>query len=333
MDTTTTQTDSQIEADLLNLAGMADRGESLPENTTAGNQGADAELEKQSTTQGDDKTQAQTGTAQASTPPEGEAKPKTEQKRESEYARFQKDKKRLGENWQVLQAEKQQLAAERAAFLREREELQKLRNGSNVVISQNPQAAPGGHPTLAKYSDRDLDEAIETFEADGRTDLVRAVRAEIAARRQAIAQQQTRAQELPQQPSMPAGMSQEQFLGEWNGHLKALKAEHKELEDANSPLFKTVHELIQTRPYFSQHPSRIREAVEAARTILDARAVPEMRKRLNDYEQELTTLRKATSPGKGSTESRGAAQKPFADMSDEEQVAFLRREAAAVDGG
>lgn len=332
MDTTTTQTDSQTEADLMRLAGAVDRGESLPETTPAGNQGAAAESGKEETTQGADNTTQHTGTAQASTPPEGEAKPRTEQKRESEFARFQKDKKRLGENWQVLQSEKQQLAAERAAFLREREELQRVRGNSNVVIAQGQQAQTAGHAALAQYSDKELIEAAETFEAEGRTDLVRRVREEIAMRRQAITQQQTRPQEIPQQPAMPAGMSQEQFLAEWNGHLKALKAEHKELEDASTPLFKAVHELIQTRPYFSQHPSRIREAVEAARTILDARAVPEMKKRLNEYEQELTTLRKATAPAKGSTESRGAAQKPFAELSEDEQVAFLRREAATIDG-
>ncbi|MBS0229450.1 MAG: hypothetical protein JSS23_12265 [Proteobacteria bacterium] len=334
MDNTEQQTDSQLESDLLNLAGMVDRGEALPEQKSEGNQGA-SESVKTATTQGQDRqTQPQTGTAPASQPTDAakqEAQPDQEgqQKRESEFTRFQKEKARFAKNWQGLQEERQRFEQEKAQIAQARQQLQQLRNTQTVNLQQ-PQADPGN--PLAKYTDQQLLDSAETFEEEGKSQYAALARTEIQRRREALAAQQQR-QALPvlQQQGDP-NAQREQFLAEWTGHRKALEAQLPDLTKPESALFKEVQLLLTQVPYFSRNPSGIKEAVEAAQVRLEARAVPELRKRLEAQDKELTTLRKATSPGSGSIESRGAANKPFTEMTESEQIDYIRREAALADG-
>ena len=152
------------------------------------------------------------------------------------------------------------------------------------------------------------------------------MRAEIT-RRTTAEQQPPPAQ---QQTQAAPQIDQEQFLTEWNGHLRQLEQAEPELTKPDSPLRAEVQEVLKGHIYFSERPERIREAVQFAHLRLEAKAAPELRQRVSTLETELTKLRKATAPGGGSTESRGAP-KAFEDMSDSERIAVLKQQAAAAD--
>lgn len=328
---TTTDNSVASEADLRALAVRADSGEALDLSQTAGTQGADAATD--TTTEGTTNTQQQTGAALDSgkkpaadatqqqkqqpkdTTKDGQQQPPA--KPESDYQKFlrekealQKEKQRLAQTWQQVQAEKERI---RQSQTQQRQQQAK----------PPAQAQPAG--PLAKIETAELHDIAAQFEAEGDTTLAKKVRAEIA--RRATAEQQ---QQSTQQQTQAAPIDQEQFLSEWNGHLRQLEQAEPELTKPDSPLRAEVQEVLKSHVYFSERPERIREAVQFAHLRLEAKAAPELRQRVSTLETELTKLRKATAPGGGSTESRGAP-KAFEDMNDAERISFLKAQAAAAD--
>jgi len=326
----TTDNSAAQEAELRALAVRADAGETLELTQTAGTQGADAAAD--TTTEGTTNTQQQTGAALESgkkpatdatqqqkqqpkdTTKDGQQQPPA--KPESEYQKFlrekealQKEKQRLANTWQQVQAEKE-----------------RIRQGQQRQQPARPaaQAQPDG--PLAKIPTGELHDIAAQFESEGDTVLAKKVRAEIS-RRNTAEQQPPPAQ---QQTQAAPQIDQETFLTEWNGHLRQLEQAEPELTKPDSPLRAEVQEVLKSHVYFSERPDRIREAVQFASLRLEAKAAPALRQRVSTLETELTKLRKATAPGGGSTESRGAP-KAFEDMSDSERTAYLKAQAAAQD--
>lgn len=302
--TTETQPEA-TDADLRALAVRADNGETLDNDTqSSGHERADEATDPQNQGSTNDTT-TQTGTALNSSEqaPRKEDKPATqpeakapEAKRESEYTKFlrekeqlQKEKQRLAQTWQQVQAEK--------------ERIRQPNQGQQQQPAAQQPPKPAGNPALAKYSLEDLHEAAADYEAEGNTRLARAVRQEIASRAQAPQQQP--AQQTQPTTQAPGQIPREQFEAEWRGHLQTLSAQDKGLNDPASPIFKEMKEVIQF-PYFQDHPSKVTEAYQFARMRIESRAAPELRNRIKKLESEITTLRKATSPGSGSAESRGS---------------------------
>jgi hypothetical protein len=313
-------TTEPTEADLRALAERADAGESLNLTEPASTQGADAATD--TTTEGKQSdTQTQTGAAlppgsQAPTadPQKQQAQPEKQPKPESEWARMKREQEelrqekiRLARTWQQVQAEKARIRA--------------------IPQQQSqPQTPQGADGALAKASLEDLQELAEDYAREGNARLETRVRAEISRRQQA-----PQAQAAPQQAQQaPAGIDREQFLSEWNLHLAELQAGDPELTKADAPLRKEIGEVLQ-HPYFSSRPDGIKEAYQLAKLRLEARAAPELRKRVSQLETENKTLRAATALGGSGPESRGSATKPFDQMSDTEQVEFIRRQAAEAD--
>lgn len=334
--TLTDKTVDQTDADLRALAVQVDAGEPLQIKETAGDQRTDAETDDQGTTD----TQNQTSAAQASGEDGGEdsapkdkpaAKPdptKQQQQqekkpaKESDYKQFlrereqlRKDQARLAANFRKLQEEAQRVRQAPAA------------KPDAQAQTQQPQVPPP-NPALAKFGTDELHEVAAQYEADGDTRIAGKVRAEIARRAQAPSQQQQPAQQQ-QQPARPAAMPQEQFVAEWQGHLQQLTAQDPALNDPQSPVFNEMKEVIK-HPYFSEHPARVREAYELTKLRLEARAAPELRTRIKTLETELKKLRKATAPGGGDAENRGTP-KSFDQMSESEQIAWMKAEAARAD--
>lgn len=323
-----TDTTAAQEAELRALAVRADAGEALEISETPGNQGADGAADTQD--KGINNTQEQTGAALASdqktegkqaqtqqapsTPKEGQQPPA---KKESEYQKFQrekeqlaKEKARLAQTWQQVQAEKERI---RQGQTQQRQ------------APAKPAAQQQKGP-LAEIPTHELHDIAAEFEANGDTALAKKVRAEIVRRDTAEREQPPVQQQGQQAPQM----DREQFEAEWIGHLRQCEQADPDLAKPDSPLRAEVQEVIKGHSYFSERPDRIREAVNFAKLRLEAKAAPELRKRVSTLESELTTLRKATAPGGGSAESRGG-QKSFEDMSESERIAYLKREAAAVD--
>ena len=322
-----TDTSAAQEAQLRALAVRADAGEALEISETPGNQGADGAADTQD--KGTNNTQEQTGAALASdqqtegkqaqtqqapnAPKDGQQQPAA--KKESEYQRFlrereqfKKDQARQNEAWKQLEAEKQRI----------RQQSQQRQ------APAKPAAQPEG--PLAKIPTGELHDIAAEFEASGDTALAKKVRAEIVRRDSAAREQPPIQQQSQQAPQM----DQEQFVQEWTNHLRQCEQADPDLAKPDSPLRAEVQEVIRGHGYFSERPDRIREAVNFAKLRLEAKAAPELRKRVSTLESELTTLRKATAPGGSSAESRGG-QKSFEDMSESERIAYLKREAAAVD--
>lgn len=326
-----TDTSAAQEAELRALAVRADAGETLEISETPGDQGADGAADTQD--KGINNTQEQTGAAltsdqktegkqaqtqQAPNAPKDGQQQQPAAKKESEYQKFlkekeqlQKEKQRLANTWQQVQAEKERL----------RQGQTQQRQAPAKPAAQQ-QAGP-----LAKIPTEELHDIAAEFEATGDTALAKKVRAEIVRRDTAEREQPQIQQQAAQQPQQ---MDQEQFVQEWTNHLRQCEQADPDLAKPDSPLRAEVQEVIKGHSYFSEQPDRIREAVNFAKLRLEAKAAPELRKRVSTLETELTTLRKATAPGGSSAESRGG-QKSFEDMSESERIAYLKREAAAVD--
>lgn len=234
---------------------------------------------------------------------------------ESAYARLKKDQARLARNRQEHQAEREQFLREREQLQREREEFER----------QRTTPPPAEKSPLAEFSEEALAQYAEDAEADGRHAQAARARAEIERRK-------AQPPPAPQRQQGSDPVSQERFVAAWKGNLETLTKENPDLGNPQSELYQETAGILKARPILHTYPDGIKDAVTLAKLQKEASAVPGLRKKVTDLEQEVQRLRAATTPAGGAPEQRGGAAKPFEQMSAEEQRASLRRQAAEADG-
>jgi hypothetical protein len=207
--------------------------------------------------------------------PADEVKPKqteTEEKSKSKYARAKKTQDRANNTWREANAEKVAAKRERAELEAERKAFAEQQTVSRDEISQRT--------TQSRYSPDEYEALAKEFEDEG--DHANAEAATKAAKqaREVVAEQDAKSQ-------------QAKFVAKWDSNWKAAAAEHGDLNDQNSDLFKMVGRLLERKPVLTQYPEGITDAVEGATLYLKAnqatsleKQVSELKKQVAEYEEK-----------------------------------------------
>lgn len=226
-------------------------------------------------------------------------------------SRFAKAQERLHGGWEQLNTSKAAIKAEQDVWQKQRDaEKAELQRQREEFESQRSQAE-------GKFTPDQYDAAAKKFEAEGKLDLADLAKA--------------KAEELRRNPPGKPGDRQEAARKEWA--LKAGK-DFPELAKDNSPLQVRVAQLLNEEADFKSHPKGIYVAArianleaQAAQSKTLKETVAAKDKELETLKAKVTELEQQTAPGGGNGVTRLPAGKTFEQMSGEEQLQQLEREA------
>ena len=233
--------------------------------------------------------------------PVDEEPEKTEEKSQSKYSRAKKTQERANKTWREANAEKNSVKKERAELEAERKAFQSQQSVSRDEITQRS--------AQSRYSPEEYEALAKEFEDEG--DEANAQSATKAAKqaREAIAEQDAKSQ-------------QAKFVAKWDSNWKSAAAEHGDLNDQNSDLFKMVGRLLEQKPVLTQYPEGITDAVEGATMYLQAnrsasleKQVSDLKKQVAEYEEK--TQLNGTQPGGNILRVESFDQLPVDQQRDE----------------
>jgi len=204
-----------------------------------------------------------------------------EEKSKSKYARAKKTQERANKTWRDANAEKNSVKKERAELEAERKAFESQQSVSREEITQRS--------AQSRYSPDEYEALAREFEDEGDDANAKAATRAAKQAREAIAEQDAKSQ-------------QAKFVAKWDSNWKAASAEHGDLNDQNSDLFKMVGRLLEQKPVLTQYPEGITDAVEGATMYLKAdrstsleKQVSELKKQVAEYEEK--TQLNGTQPG------------------------------------
>ena len=213
--------------------------------------------------------------------PVDEEPEKTEEKSQSKYSRAKKTQERANKTWRDANAEKNSVKKERAELEAERKAFTEQQSVSRNEITQRS--------AQSRYSPDEYEALAREFEDEGDEANAKAATKAAEQAREAIAEQDAKSQ-------------QAKFVAKWDSNWKAAAAEHGDLNDQNSEMFKMVGRLLEQKPVLTQYPEGITDAVEAATMYLQAnrstaleKQVSELKKQVAEYEEK--TQLNGTQPG------------------------------------
>ena len=204
--------------------------------------------------------------------PVDEEPEKTEEKSQSKYSRAKKTQERANKTWREANAEKNSVKKERAELEAERKAFQSQQSVSRDEITQRS--------AQSRYSPEEYEALAREFEDEGDDKNAESATKAAKQAREAIAEQDAKTQ-------------QAKFVAKWDSNWKSAAAEHGDLNDQNSDLFKMVGRLLEQKPVLTQYPEGITDAVEGATMYLKAdrstsleKQVSELKKQLAEYEEK-----------------------------------------------
>ena len=213
--------------------------------------------------------------------PVDEEPEKTEEKSSSKYSRAKKTQERANKTWREANAEKNSVKKERAELEAERKAFEEQQSVSRNEITQRS--------AQSRYSPEEYEALAREFEDEGDDANAKAATKAAEQAREAIAEQDAKSQ-------------QAKFVAKWDSNWKAAAAEHGDLNDQNSEMFKMVGRLLEQKPVLTQYPEGITDAVEPATMYLQAnrstaleKQVSELKKQVAEYEEK--TQLNGTQPG------------------------------------
>lgn len=246
-------------------------------------------------------------------------------KTESDFAKAKKEAARKDRSWQALEQEKaqtrQQIEAERQQLAQERAQMQRQMTA--------PRGAQHSAQEYANASQAFRKQALEALKAGDEPAFNEqnklADQAMQAAQEVHVWETQTR------QEGARKGFEQ-QWQQAMNATIDAEKDEATKaaLIDQSSPLAQQVSALLQNEPIFGILTDGFPKAVHIAKLMVTAGRVSELETKLTKAEAEVAELRRKTGiKGSGPTERSGP--KSFDDMTQDEQGAYLEKQAAQMD--
>lgn len=213
--------------------------------------------------------------------PVDEEPEKVDEKSQSKYSRAKKTQERANKTWREANAEKNSVKKERAELEAERKAFEEQQSVSRNEITQRS--------AQSRYSPEEYEALAREFEDEGDDANAKAATKAAEQAREAIAEQDAKSQ-------------QAKFVAKWDSNWKAAAAEHGDLNDQNSEMFKMVGRLLEQKPVLTQYPEGITDAVEAATMYLQAnrstaleKQVSELKKQVAEYEEK--TQLNGTQPG------------------------------------
>lgn len=218
-------------------------------------------------------------------------------------SRFAKERERQTKSWSELNTQKEALKREREEFDRQREEYQ----------AELDKAEEG-------FSAETFEDAAKKFEEAGKLELAEAARAKA---------KQLRENPDPKATSRKARLEAAKKKTEAQNKEWTLKAgvDFPELAKDKSPLQMRVAQLFQEEPDLKAHPKGIYVAARIANLEAAAASVPGKDKELAQLRAKASELEKLTSPGGEGGPTNLPGVKPFDQMSGDEQLAQLERDA------
>jgi hypothetical protein len=232
---------------------------------------------------------------------------KSESASEKKPTRYEKAKSRLEKEWEDVRAEKARIKAER-------EQIEAERARKTSEASQEETKA-----SSRKFSSDDYREAAKSYRDEGRDDLAK------------LAEQKANDIEVEDRKSFEQKV-QTEMKSAWDKNLMDEVDANPDLKDSNTPLYKAVSEILQTRAILRNYPTGIKDAVEIAKVKIKAETASDLSKKVAEYEKELSQLRKATTPASG--QPKGPARtKAFHELTLDEQERELMKMASEVDRG
>ena len=206
---------------------------------------------------------------------------KSGEKSQSKYSRAKKTQDRANKTWREVNAEKAALKKEREELAAQRKALTEQQEKSLAEIQQKT--------ATSRYSPEEYEALAREFEDEGDDKNAEAATKAAKQAREAIAEQDAKSQ-------------QAKFVAKWDSNWKAAAAEHGDLNDQNSELFKMVGRLLEQKPVLTQYPDGITDAVEGATNYLQAnrstaleKQVSYLKKQVAEYEEK--TQLNGTQPG------------------------------------
>ena len=208
-------------------------------------------------------------------------KTEDEEKSQSKYSRAKKTQERANKTWRDVNAEKAAVKKERQELEAQQKAFESQQSASREEITQRS--------AQSRYSPEEYEAIAKEFEDEG--DHANAEAATKAAKqaREAVVEQDAKSQ-------------QAKFVAKWDSNWKAAAAEHGDLNDQNSDLFKMVGRLLEQKPVLTQYPEGITDAVEGATMYLKAdrataleKQISELKKQVAEYEEK--TQLNGTQPG------------------------------------
>lgn len=306
-------------------AGEVDKG-----STNEGTLGVpDAEtLKRQAAEKAAAEAKAAAEKAEAEKAKAGE-KPKT---------RFAKEQERLGKTWTEVNAEKEKVRAERAAFEQQRqqwEQERQQREAAAVVTPERYRAAAQHHAQQAAAVIGQAELKAEELEKAGEFDQAEQVRKdarEQAAEARVLARQfEAEAKKAEANPAVrQAAESAQTTAARQAANAEAFKT-YAWLNDAESPQFAATKALLDANPDLKQHPKAVLLAARIVAAEHGASRVPSLETENKSLTDEVARLRALTAaPGAGGPAAPPAA-KSWEQMTTEEQMASLREGAGNME--
>jgi len=232
---------------------------------------------------------------------------KSESASEKKPTRYEKAKSRLEKEWEDVRAEKARIKAER-----EQIEAERARKTSETPQGETKSSS-------RKFSAEDYREAAKSYRDEGRDDLAK------------LAEQKAGDIEVEERKEVEQ-KTQAELKSAWDKNLLDEVEANPELKDSNSTLYKAVSEMLQNHAILRNYPAGIKDAVGIAKVKLQAESASDLKKKVAEYEKELSQLRKATTPASG--QPKGPAKtKAFHELSLDEQERELMKMASEVDRG
>lgn len=246
----------------------------------------------------------------------------------TEFEKAKKEKERAAEVLKGFQKEKEQLRARDQA---REAELKQLR--AEVQALKKPAAGPA--KDQHGFTAETYEKLAKQYEEQGNDEMAQAAREKVAElRAKATAPAAANAAEPWKDPA---------FEAEWQGHVKQLIDADPSLADPANPVVVATQGLLNNPVYgryFRNFPDGIKMAHEVALLMRDAQTASSAKEQLAAKETELKTARAEIERLTGLLQPRGslpgkppAGEKDFADMTEEEQDAHMRRVAEAADRG
>jgi len=196
-----------------------------------------------------------------------------EEKSKSKYSRAKKTQERANKTWRDVNAEKAAVKKERQELEAQQKAFAEQQSASREEITQRS--------AQSRYSPEEYEAIAKEFEDEG--DHANAEAATKAAKqaREAVAEQDAKSQ-------------QAKFVAKWDSNWKAAAAEHGDLNDQNSELFKMVGRLLEQKPVLTQYPEGITDAVEGATMYLKANRSTELEKQVSELKKQLAEYEEKT---------------------------------------
>jgi hypothetical protein len=161
----------------------------------------------------------------------------------------------------------------------------------------------------SRYSPEEYEALAREFEDEGDDKNAESATKAAKQAREAIAEQDAKTQ-------------QAKFVAKWDSNWKSAAAEHGDLNDQNSDLFKMVGRLLEQKPVLTQYPEGITDAVEGATMYLQAnrsasleKQVSDLKKQVAEYEEK--TQLNGTQPGGNILRVESFDQLPVDQQRDE----------------